>query len=510
MNPTDTHEDLYTAIERTLLRRPDDGRPVIRFGRRSIGASALIEGAGRAAAALAARGVRAGDRVMVQTAKSVEQVMLYLGVLRAGAVHVPLNTAYRGAEIAYFLGDAEPRVFICDPADEPLYRADAAAGGTTLLTLAADGTGSWPAACAAVATPPAPSAVGAHDLASIIYTSGTTGRSKGAMLTHANLLGNARALIDAWGITDADTLVHALPLYHIHGLFVALNTLLLAGGRMHMLGSFDAGAVIDALADATLFMGVPTYYTRLLANPRLTRAAAAPVRAFICGSAPLLPQTFAEFEAATGHRVLERYGMSECGIITSNPLAGERRPGAVGLPLQGVEIRLVDDAGHTVPAGTAGVIEVRGPGVFRGYWRMPEKTAAELHADGFFVTGDIGLIDAAGYLHIVGRAKDMVITGGLNVYPKEIETVLDAVPGVLESAVIGLPHPDFGEAVAAVVCLTDARPAVTPGQLVAAARERLAGFKVPKIVYIVDELPRNAMGKVQKAELRRRYADTFT
>jgi malonyl-CoA/methylmalonyl-CoA synthetase len=500
---------LYAAIAAALAGVPD--AIVLEAGAERLTGVELLDRVGRVASVLAGLGVRPGDRVVVQTEKSLAQVVLYLAVLRVGAVHVPLNTGYRSAEVAYFLGDAAPRLAVCDPERAADFAPLAAAAGATLATLDGAGRGTLADAYAAVrGTPLAPAAVTGSDLASIIYTSGTTGRSKGAMLTHANLLANARALVTAWGITSADRLLHALPLFHIHGLFVGLNPLLLAGACVRLLPAFDADAVLDGFADATLFMGVPTYYTRLLSRPRLGRAVTAGMRLFVCGSAPLLAQTFADFEATTGHRVLERYGMSECGIMCSNPLAGERLPGSVGPPLPGVELRLVDAAGRPVAPGAAGVIEVRGPNVFRGYWRNPEKTAEELRPDGFFVTGDIGRVDALGYVHIVGRAKDLVISGGLNVYPKEIETVLDSLPGVAESAVIGLPHPDFGEAVAAVVCAATGGPAPDPVALIAAARARLAAFKVPKVVFLVAELPRNAMGKVQKAELRQRYGSTFT
>jgi malonyl-CoA/methylmalonyl-CoA synthetase len=497
---------LYAAIEATLAARAQHA--VIEAGSQSLTGAQLDARVARAAGALAMLGVGRGDRVVVQAEKSLSQAILYLAVLRAGGVYVPLNTAYQRDEIAYFTGDAEPALLVCDPARAQSFGPLVLGTRTRLVTLGADGRGTLADAVLGAAPTPAV-AVRADELASIIYTSGTTGRSKGAMLTHANLLENARALVTTWQIGASDVLLHALPLFHIHGLFVALNTLLLAGGRVQLLRSFDPPAVIEALPRATLFMGVPTYYTRLLATQRLDRRNTASIRAFISGSAPLLPQTFQAFEAATGHRVLERYGMSECGIISSNPLDGPRVPGAVGLPLPGVELRIADVHGAALAAGEAGVVEVRGAHVFKGYWRMPERTAAELRADGYFVTGDIGRIDAHGYLHIVGRAKDLVITGGLNVYPKEIEQLLDSLPGVGESAVIGLPHPDFGEAVAAVVCPASGLAAPEPEALIAAARQKLAGFKVPKVIFLVDELPRNTMGKVQKAVLRERYAATF-
>jgi malonyl-CoA/methylmalonyl-CoA synthetase len=506
MNTSTAAGGLYGAIAVTLARRDCD--VVLEAGPRQLTGGQLAREVERFAAALASLGVRKGDRIVVQAHKSLAQALLYLASLRIGAVYVPLNPAYLAEEVRYFIGDADPRLFVCDPAQQEASRPLAAAAGAELATLAADGGGSLSDAVAQARGPAPGIALTDADLAAIIYTSGTTGRSKGAMITHGNLLSNARALISTWQIEATDVLLHALPLFHIHGLFVALNTVLLAGGRVRLLPGFDAAGVLDGLAGATLFMGVPTYYTRLLALAGLGRATAAAVRLFVCGSAPLLPQTLLDFESRTGHRVLERYGMSECGIICSNPVHGPRVPGAVGRPVPGVELRIVAETGVPVVRGQPGVIEVRGPQVFAGYWRMPGKTAAEFRSDGFFVTGDIGQEDEHGYIHIVGRSKDLIISGGLNVYPKEIELVLDAMPGVAESAVIGLPHPDFGEVVAAVVCPARG-PVPDPDVLLAEARRRLAAFKAPKVVFMLDELPRNAMGKVQKAELRQRYAGTF-
>ena len=498
---------LYAGIEHRLTIRAAD--VVLADERQPLTGAELLRRVARCAAALGSAGVVRGDRVAVQTEKSLAQVILYLAILRCGAIYVPLNTAYRSEEVGYFLADSEPRLLVCDPGNAAALEPLASACGAAVLTL--DGSGSGTLNEAIERAPPAVSAVtaGSSDLATIVYTSGTTGRAKGAMLTHGNLLDNAHALISAWDISANDVLLHALPLFHIHGLFVALNPLLLAGGRVQLLRSFDPVAVIAGFPSATLFMGVPTHYTRLLATGALNRHNTATIRAFICGSAPLLVQTFREFEAATGQRLIERYGMSECGIICSNPLNGARVPGAVGLPLAGVELRIAAESGAPVERGAAGMIEVRGPHVCAGYWRMPVETAAERRDDGYFRTGDIGRVDAAGYLHIVGRSKDLVITGGLNVYPKEIELLLDAMPGVEESAVIGLPHPDFGEAVAAVITRRAAAAPPDVESLLASARRQLAAFKVPKVVFVVDELPRNAMGKVQKAELRRRYATTF-
>jgi malonyl-CoA/methylmalonyl-CoA synthetase len=454
---------------------------------------------------LRALGVGKGDRVAVQVEKSPQAVFLYLACLRIGAIYLPLNTGYTLRELNYFFGDAEPRVIVCDPARE----SDVAAlgGARAVVTLDAEGTGSL-MADATESTDLEPVACDGGDLAALLYTSGTTGRSKGAMLTHRNLASNALALRETWGFTDADVLLHVLPIYHTHGLFVAINTVLLAGARMLFLPRFDPDAVIPALAQATVMMGVPTYYTRLLARDDFTAGAARPIRVFISGSAPLLEETFAAFEARTGQRILERYGMTETGMNTSNPLHGERRPGTVGLPLPGVEVRVADEDGRPLPAGEVGVLEVRGPNVFKGYWRMPEKTAEEFRDEGFFITGDISVIGEDGYVSIVGRAKDLVISGGLNVYPKEVESLIDRLPGVVESAVVGLPHPDFGEAVAAVV-VRQADTMVTEVDIITAARAELAAFKVPKTVFFVEALPRNSMGKVQKNVLRCDYGDTF-
>lgn len=433
-----------------------------------ISYGALEDGAGRMAALLLAKGVAPGDRVAVQAEKSPRAVMLYLATLKVGAVFLPLNTAYTAAEIDYFLSDAEPTVFVRD--------AVAFAGEAEAL-----------APFEAVV----PRAAG--DLASIIYTSGTTGRSKGAMLSHGNLASNAVALHQAWGFGPGDVLLHALPIFHVHGLFVALHCAFLSGCPMVWLARYSEAEVIAGLARSTVMMGVPTFYTRLLADPAFTRERAVSVRLFISGSAPLLVSTFADFEDRTGMRILERYGMSETVILTSNPLDGERLAGSVGYPLPGVELRMVD-----------GAIQVKGPSVFGGYWRMPDKTREEFTQDGFFITGDLGRQDPDGRVWISGRAKDLIISGGFNVYPKEVELVLDELDGVIESAVIGAPHPDFGEAVVAVIQGVGDEAAV-----IAAARACLAAFKAPKRVFFVDELPRNAMGKVLKTRLRERFANTF-
>ena len=466
----------------------------------------LWAGAERMAAALASAGVAPGDRVAAQVEKSLAALQLYLGAVLAGAAFLPLNTAYTPAEIGYFLGDAEPAVFVCDPA-----RAAALAplaGAARVLTLDAAGAGTLAEAAAAqggfAAVPRGP-----DDLAGILYTSGTTGRSKGAMLSHENLASNSLALRDCWRFTAADILIHALPIFHTHGLFVATNVTLMAGGSVIFMARFDADAVIAALPRATAMMGVPTFYTRLLDHPGLTRAAAAHMRLFVSGSAPLLAETHRAWESRTGHAILERYGMTETSMITSNPYDGARVAGTVGFALPGVRVRVADpETGRALPPGEVGSVEVKGPNVFRGYWRMPEKTAAEFRGDGFFITGDLGVMDAEGRLSIVGRSKDLIISGGFNVYPSEVETLIDAQPGVRESAVIGLPHPDFGEGVAAVVTALPGAD-VQEAAVLAALAADLAAYKRPKRVFVVDELPRNAMGKVQKAELRRRYADAF-
>lgn len=507
MNDGPAQPGLFAAIATAVGTRAND--VVLEAGSQQLNGAALLAEVERFATALASLGIAPGMRVVVQTEKSLSQVLLYLACLRQGAVYVPLNPAYRTDEVAYFLHDAEPSLVIVDPSRASEIRLLGQAIGARVLTLDAAGGGTLADAVHGAPGSAQPATVIDDDLAVIIYTSGTTGRSKGAMLTHANLIANALALNVTWEIDERDVLLHALPLFHIHGLLVALNTLLLAGGRVRLLRHFDPAAVIDGLARASVFMGVPTYYTRMLATGSLTRARTGSVRLFVSGSAPLLPQTFAEFEAATGQRLVERYGMSECGIITSSPVHGARRPGFVGRPLPHVELQIVDDDRAPVATGATGMIEVRGPHVCAGYWRKAAESTPEFRPDGFFSTGDVGRLDADGYVQIVGRAKDMIISGGLNVYPKEIEMVLDALPGIVESAVFGLPHADYGEAVAAAVCVTPGAASLDVEALLKDTRMRLAGFKVPKVVFVVDALPRNAMGKVQKSELRARYAHTF-
>jgi malonyl-CoA/methylmalonyl-CoA synthetase len=470
----------------------------------------LIERAAQAANALVGLGVKPGDRVAAQVEKSPDVIALALGCLSAGAVLLPLNTAYTLAELEYFLGDAEPALTVCRPESLASVRALAQKLGLPAvesLGVAGDGTFAERMAASTIVFESVSRA--SQDLAAILYTSGTTGRSKGAMLTHENLSSNALTLIDTWRFTAADRLIHALPVFHTHGLFVAVNVALLSGATMIFQNHFHPDAVVAALPHATSLMGVPTFYTRLLDHPGLTREACAGMRLFVSGSAPLLAETHAAWRERTGFAILERYGMTETNMITSNPYDGERRAGTVGFPLPGVSVRISEaESGAPLPAGEIGVIEVKGPNVFRGYWRMPEKTAQEFRPDGHFITGDLGRVDADGYIHIVGRAKDLVISGGFNVYPKEVETEIDAIEGVLESAVIGLPHADFGEGVTAVVV---PRPGamLTEAEILAALGGRLARFKAPKRVFLVDALPRNAMGKVQKAALRETYKDAY-
>ena len=464
---------------------------------------------GQIAQALARRGVKKGDRVAVQVEKSPEVLALFLASARMGAALLPLNTAYTNAELDYFIGDAEPWVLIASPSQAGAMKGLAARHGAELLTLGTDGDGTLAEAARSEDGDFADVPIMWDDLIAILYTSGTTGRSKGAMLTHGNLASNALSLIDAWRFTGNDTLYHALPVYHTHGLFTASNTLLLSGGTMLFRPKFDADEALRLLPLATTMMGVPTFYTRLLAHPGLSREATAHMRLFISGSAPLLADTHAEFAARTGHFILERYGMTETNMNTSNPYDGERIAGTVGRPLAEVELRLADPAtGKQLPAGEIGMIEVRGPNVFKGYWRMPEKTAQELRADGFFITGDLGMRDDQGYVSIVGRGKDLIITGGFNVYPKEIEAEIDLVEGVRESAVIGLAHKDFGEGVTAIVVQAEGS-SVTEADIMTHLRARLANFKLPKKIIFVTDLPRNTMGKIQKAQMRQTYAGLY-
>lgn len=464
----------------------------------------LLELTGRFATLIRANGVAPGDRVAVQVEKSPQAVCLYLACLQAGAVYVPLNTGYTPAELGYFIEDAGPRLVVCDPAAEAELAPVAATAGAAVYTLAADGSGRLAAEAGGLPSERSVALRAGAETAAILYTSGTTGRSKGAMLSHDNLWSNVATLHWLWGFRPGDVLIHALPLYHTHGLFVALNLMLMNGGKVILLPKFDAEEVIGLMGRASVLMGVPTFYTRLLASPGLTRAATAGMRLFVSGSAPLLAATHVAFEERTGTRVLERYGMTETGMNTSNPLDGERRAGAVGTALPGVSLRVADKAGALLGPGEVGVLEVKGPNVFSGYWRNPEKTAEAFRPDGWFVTGDLATIGEDGYVTIVGRDKDLIISGGLNVYPREVEEALDALPSVVESAVVGAPHPDLGEAVVAVLTVSG-----DPGDVAAALRARLAGFKLPKRVEIVEALPRNAMGKVEKAALRARFREAF-
>lgn len=469
----------------------------------------LIARAGQMANALVARGVKPGDRVAVQVEKSVANIVLYLGTVRAGAVYLPLNTAYTLNELDYFIGDAEPSLVVCDPSKAEGLAPIAAKVKATVETLGPDGKGSLTDAAEKASSEFATVSRANDDLAAILYTSGTTGRSKGAMLSHDNLASNSLSLVDYWRFTDKDVLIHALPIYHTHGLFVASNVTLFARASMIFLPKLDPDLIIKLMARATVLMGVPTFYTRLLQNPALSRETTKHMRLFISGSAPLLAETHREWSARTGHAVLERYGMTETNMNTSNPYDGERVPGAVGFPLPGVTVRVTEpETGKELPRDEIGMIEVKGPNVFKGYWRMPEKTKSEFRPDGFFITGDLGKIDDKGYVHILGRGKDLVISGGFNVYPKEIESEIDAMPGVIESAVIGVPHADFGEGVTAVlVCNKGAD--ITEAAVLKALDGRLAKFKMPKRVFVVDELPRNTMGKVQKNVLRDTYKDIY-
>ena len=498
------NQNLYAQFE---SRFPSDrGQPLLLLeDGGTLSYAQAEEGAARYAALLAGLGLEPGDRVAVQVEKSPEALILYLACLRAGLAYLPLNSAYQEAEVAYFLENAEPRAVVAQPRSMPWLAPLAARlkidhvfsldehGGGTLVD----------AACGAPARFATVERAG-DDLAAILYTSGTTGRSKGAMITHRNLASNAEVLHREWGFRPDDVLVHMLPLFHVHGLFVACHCVLMNGSAMRFRARFDARQALADFAASSVFMGVPTFYSRLLAEPGLTRAACARMRLFVSGSAPLLAETHAGFESRTGQRILERYGMTETGMLTSNPLTGERRAGSVGPALPGTDVQIADETGGRCAPGAIGHVLVKGPNVFPGYWRMPEKNLEEFTPDGYFRTGDMGSLSMDGYLTIVGRSKDLIITGGYNVYPKEVELALDELPGVQESAVVGVPHPDFGEAVTAVVVR---RKGAEPSEsdLLAGLRARLANFKVPKRIHLVDELPRNAMGKVQKNLLRERY-----
>ncbi len=513
-NASVSSQNLYTALrsafpadlDQIAIETADTATPLHYRWRDLDRGTAMI------ANLLASLKLPAQSRIAVQVEKSVEALMLYLAVLRAGHVYLPLNNAYQAAEIEYFIGNAEPAVVVCSGRNFGWISKLAFKAGTRhVFTLDDDRRGSLLERAAFHGDQHETVRRSSDDLAAILYTSGTTGRSKGAMLTHGNLLSNAQVLKDYWGWAKGDVLIHALPIFHVHGLFVATHGALLNGSRMIWFSRFDARGVIARLAEATVFMGVPTLYVRMLADPGLTPQVCANMRLFISGSAPLLLETFNDWQVRSGHTILERYGMSETAMLTSNPYqpVSARRGGTVGFPLPGVDLRVRDDKGAPVASGDIGGIEVKGPNVFKGYWRMPEKTADEFTADLWFKTGDVGRVDADGYVTIVGRSKDLIISGGYNVYPAEIEGYLNDMPGVAESAVVGVPHPDFGEAVVAIVV---PKPAATLDgtALTAALKGQIANFKVPKSVFIETELPRNAMGKVQKNLLREQHRGLFT
>ncbi|MEL6573315.1 MAG: AMP-binding protein [Pseudomonadota bacterium] len=464
----------------------------------------FVERAAQMAHVLSDHGLTVGDRVLVQAPKLADTLALYAGTVQAGAIYLPLNTAYTQAELTYFVEDAAPKLIVCDATTADAMAPIADSVGAKLLTLAAGG-GTLSRQADTQPSTYATAARGPNDLAALLYTSGTTGRSKGAMLSHKNLLSNAEVLIAEWRMTDADRLIHALPIFHTHGLFVAVNTSLGAGAEIRLIESFSADTILAELPHSTLMMGVPTFYTRLLESDGFTKDCTSNMRLFISGSAPLLAETHIAFEDTTGHRILERYGMTETNMITSNPYEGDRVAGTVGFPLPGTEVKIVNpDTAETLPPGEIGMIEVRGDNVFQGYWKMPEKTAEELRADGFFLTGDLATSSADGRITIVGRAKDLIIAGGYNIYPKEIEDVLNDCDGVLESAVFGIPHPDFGESVIAAV-VVEPGCSINVDVLRAEVAEKLAKFKHPRQYITLDNLPRNAMGKVQKAVLREEH-----
>jgi len=481
---------------------------------RTISYSDVFTISAQFANALVDAGVKPGDRVAVQVPKSIDALMLYLATVRAGAIFLPLNTAYTVSEIEYFLENATPTLFVCAPEEAESYEPLTARLDVRLESLGVwsptnPDAGTLHASALKAKDTFANVARGADDLAAILYTSGTTGRSKGAMLSHDNLLSNAVSLVDYWKFSSGDVLIHALPIFHTHGLFVATNVIMRSGASMVLLPGFNSDQIFGHIPQATCLMGVPTFYTRLLDDERLQKAAVAHMRLFVSGSAPLLAETHVQFEERTGHRILERYGMTETNMNTSNPYDGERRAGTVGFPLPGVELRIADpENGTALPDGEVGVLEVKGPNVFSGYWQMPEKTSEEFRDDGFFITGDLGLIDEHGYTQIVGRAKDLIISGGYNIYPKELELVLDEQEGVLESAVIGVPHSDFGEGVVALLVPKKGQD-IDVEAVAASLSENVARFKQPKKLIVVDALPRNTMGKVQKNVLRGEYQNSL-
>ena len=490
--------DLYSRFAQSFARFAD--RTLIEAESHDWTYAEIERAAGRLAARLQELGVAPGERLLVQTAKSVEALILYVACARAGAIYLPLNVDYTESELEYFVADAGPVLAVCDPECTAVFGR--IGGGhlsvRTLAQLFAD--------LPETQLPPVPR--GADDIAAILYTSGTTGKPKGAMLSNGNLVSNGEVLIDFWCFTAEDRLIHALPIFHVHGLFIAMHCAMFSGATVIFLPKFSSEVAIRHMANATVMMGVPTFYTRLLGDAAFTREVASRMRLFISGSAPMSADIHRAFEERSGHRVLERYGMTETGMLTSNPYDGERRAGFVGLPLPGVDLRIAEfETGRVLAQGDVGIVEVRGPNIFKGYWKNPEKTAAEFRPDGYFITGDMGQISSDGYVQLVGREKDLIITGGLNVYPAEVEALLDDRADVAEAAVIGVPHPDFGEAVVAVV-----QPATADFDEVAVAadlRRELAGFKCPKAIIAVSELPRNTMGKIQKKLLRERYADMF-
>jgi malonyl-CoA/methylmalonyl-CoA synthetase len=472
----------------------------------SLSFAAFVRRVAQVANVLTDAGVTPGDRIVVQAPKLADTIALYGAALQSGAVYLPLNTAYTQAELTYFLEDAAPRVVVCDSKDAAEMVSICDSLGAKILTLGGDAKGSLSVAADGASDQFETVQRGPDDLAALLYTSGTTGRSKGAMLSHKNLLSNARSLADLWEITDKDRLVHALPIFHTHGLFVAMNTSLLAGARVRFMANFDKDVILTELPKSSMLMGVPTFYTRLLGDPRMNKDLCASMRLFVSGSAPLLAETHTAFYEKTSHRILERYGMTETNMITSNPFHGERLEGTVGYALPGTEVEITDpDTGLPVPAGEVGMIEVRGDNVFQGYWNMPEKTAEELRESGFFITGDLGVKSEDGRISIVGRQKDLIISGGYNIYPKEIEDVINDVNGVLESAVFGVPHPDFGESVLAAVILEDSA-VVSAEDMAIEIEPLLARFKHPRRYIMLDALPRNTMGKVQKNLLRDEYS----
>lgn len=507
------NDNLYRVLEEKFIEAA--GRPAFMTpDDTEVSYGALMRSVAQMAGALRELGVKPDDRVLVQVDKSIANVVLYLAVLKLGAIYNPLNTAYTAAELDYFMGDAEPVVAVVAGERLKALRPIAERRNVgAVVTLEADGSGTLSDLVEQAAPVETIAQRNSSDVAALIYTSGTTGRSKGAMLTHANLLSNAQVLLDYWGFVEGDVLLHALPIFHVHGLFVALHTAFLNGSAIHWLAKFDAAEVTRLLPKSTVMMGVPTFYTRLLAHADFGKETCRNMRLIISGSAPLLAETHLEFEQRTGHKILERYGMTEAGMITSNPYRsedGERIAGTVGYALPGIELRIADETGKPLTGDAVGILEIKGPNVFSGYWRNPQKTAEDFREDGFFITGDLAQIAQDGRVSIVGRCKDLIISGGFNIYPKEIEDELNALDGIDESAVIGVPHADFGEGVVAVIVADscDIAP-LLESDIVGALAQRLAKFKLPKRIFTVDELPRNAMGKVQKNELRDRFADSF-